>query len=649
MLNVPEPYFPLTAFAGYSAARRALLTMLVDPGLSGVILSGPVGSGKSALMRSFGAFVRQHLEPDAPLVQVPVGVGEDRLLGGVDLDAALATGRRVARAGLIAEAHGGLLLVDDLPLLEQVAIASIASALETGHIVCEREGISLQSPARFQLLATAVPSEREVPFWFADKVAFLLAQEQRIDADLAHMLVTRLERFRVDPVRFYEQYDKHERALASQVVAARMLYGLITVGPVAIERLTAAATGFDVGGNRADVFAVRAARAHAALRGSRAIEDADINFAIATVLVPRSQAVAAESEVGDRQQPPSPSTPQQEPATATHGEGMAEQSDDPEAQQEPACEEPSEGNDGGGQDDPSADAEQIHDPVDFDAELPPIDQFVSGPRRATVSGNRGDRDQWRRGRHTRSLARNPQGKRIAVGATLRAAAPHQRERRAEDEKRVVVRAGDIRVKKFTERAGTLFIFCVDASGSMAANRMREAKGAVTELLQDAYVNRDSVALIAFRGGEAELLLPPTGSVERAKRSLDILPTGGGTPLAGALMKAYGLVAASRRKGSERVLVVLLTDGRANVPMSESPADMIMEVRRRTVREELDRLALVYRRDGIEALVIDTRQTYGAASEAVRLADSLGARYYYLPRIDAVGLASVVRQTNVERA
>ncbi len=263
-------------------------------------------------------------------------------------------------------------------------------------------------------------------------------------------------------------------------------------------------------------------------------------------------------------------------------------------------------------------------------------------RRSSTTGSGGSADQWQRGRHTRSITAETSGRRIALGATLRAAAQHQKRRRKQDERRVIVRGEDLKVKKFVERAGTLFIFCVDASGSMAMNRMREAKGAVTRLLQDAYVNRDSVALIAFRSTDAEVLLPPTSSVERAKRSLDVLPTGGGTPIASALMKAYALLQNQRRTGVEQSLVVLLTDGRANVPMSSNAAGMIMEVRRQHVREELDRIALLYRREKIPTLIIDTRQVYSPTSEAVRLAGILDARYYFLPKIDAQGIVEVVR-------
>lgn len=644
----PGYYFPLTAFAGYAVARRALLCLLIDPTLRGALLSGPVGSGKSALMRSFGAFARTHVDPSMPFVQVPAGVGEERLIGGIDLDAALATGERRGARGLIAEADGGILYVDDLPLLEGGGLTAMTDALETGRVVCEREGVSMRNPAHFVLIGTALPAEREIPFRLADRVAFLLSQDRRIGVDQARMLVRRLENYRADPASVCDRHDEAERALAAQVVTARSFHGLISVGPVVIKQVISAAMMFGVAGNRADLLAAKAARAHAALRGSRVIEDADVKFAIATVLVPRSMSEGAESEtVGEQDAPASRPMEQEGVARVDRNESGGEGAQREEASMR---EEEHDGPHGDARGDASVGAEHVEDPLEFNAPLPEMDRFFPGVRRSESSGHHGDRDQWLRGRHTRSLARPPQGKRIALGATLRAAAPHQRSRRGggerrEGEPRVVVRAEDLRVKKFNERAGTLYIFCVDASGSMASNRMREAKGAVTQLLEEAYVNRDTVALIAFRGSDAEVLLPPTSSVERAKRSLDVLPTGGGTPLAAALMKAFGMVLSERRKGSERALVILLTDGRANVPIVENAAGMIMEIRRRHVREELETIAVAFRREGVGTLVIDTRQTYGEGSEAVRLAESLAARYYYLPKIDAVGLALAVRRSS----
>jgi magnesium chelatase subunit D len=420
-------------------------------------------------------------------------------------------------------------------------------------------------------------------------------------------------------------------------MTARLLHPLIEPGVLALTEIAGRSLALGVAGNRADIFAAKAARAHAALRGSRIVEEADLTFAIATVLAPRAGNVPEEPEPSrDPESTPMP------PSPGNEGEEREEGAEGGVENEERA----SDGEDTGGSGDApgtSNDDERLYEGIDFDAPLPKLAEFFADARRSGTTGSRGIAEQWRRGRHTRSVIAEHRGKTIAVGATLRAAAPHQRERRAEGEKRVVVRGEDLRLKRFRERAGTLFIFCVDASGSMAINRMREAKGAVARLLSDAYIHRDTVALIAFRGGDAELLLPPTSSVERAKRSLDILPTGGGTPLASALMKAYGLTLAARRRGVDQVLVVVMTDGRANVPMTESAAGMIMEIRRRHVRAELEQVALSYRREGVKTLVVDTRQRFGEASEAVRLAELFGARYYFLPEIEAGALAGVVKR------
>jgi len=629
--------FPLSAFLGYGAARRALLCTLVDPTLRGVLLSGGIGTGKTALMRSFGGFVRRHVDPASPFIQVPVGVGDDRLIGGIDLDATLAGGARRSRRGLIAEANGGFLFADDLPLLDDLALGAIAGALEGESIICEREGISSCEPSRFVLLATMVPSERSMPEWAADKVGFLIGSDMRADADAVHALIARLDAFSRAPASFDDGYREREEMLARQVAQARLLHPLIVPGTMVLTEIAEWALKLNVPGNRADIFAAKAARAHAALRGVRMIEEADLKFAIATVLAPRASNVPEESPSSQSPEkspvPPSPDDGEQERQGERQSAGEDQEGGEAREEEESG----GEGREGDRGD------ERVYDAIDFNAPLPELAEFFAESRRSTVAGGRGSAEQWRRGRHTRSVQRQHTGRTIAIGATLRAAAIHQKDRPADDARRIVVRRDDLRVKKFRERAGTLFIFCVDASGSMAMNRMREAKGAVTRLLQEAYIHRDSVALVAFRGADSELLLPPTSSVERAKRSLDILPTGGGTPLASALAKVYALSMAARRKGLDQTLVVLLTDGRANVPIAESPAGMIMEVRRRHVRQELEGLTASFRREGIRALVVDTKQTYGARSEAVRLAEMLGARYYFLPRIEADTLANVVRE------
>ncbi|NTU80842.1 MAG: VWA domain-containing protein, partial [Chloroflexales bacterium] len=275
----------------------------------------------------------------------------------------------------------------------------------------------------------------------------------------------------------------------------------------------------------------------------------------------------------------------------------------------------------------------------LDAEVPPdVLETPFTVRRSGRSGSRGA-TSGNRGRHIRSIPGLPSQGRLDVVATLRAAAPWQRARREEAEQRrgphahghhVRLKADDLHIKKYRSKAGTLFCFVVDASGSMALHRMRQAKGAVNALLQQAYVHRDQVALLAFRGEEAELLLPPSQSVELAKRALDVLPTGGGTPLGAALLAAYNVSEQARSRGIHRTTLVLITDGRPNVPLRPDPTHD-KQTRLDIARQEVQTLSARLRTAGIGSVVIDTQRSYVSRGEAQQLAAWLGGRYVYLPQ------------------
>jgi magnesium chelatase subunit D len=226
---------------------------------------------------------------------------------------------------------------------------------------------------------------------------------------------------------------------------------------------------------------------------------------------------------------------------------------------------------------------------------------------------------------------------LALVPTLMAAAPWQKSRKAQRKNvaKFIIAKDDVRVKRFRDKSGTLFVFIVDSSGSMALNRMRQAKGAVSQLLQNAYVHRDQVALIAFRGKKSELLLPPSQSVERAKRELDILPTGGGTPIASALMLAYQTVAQVRSKGMKQATLVLLTDGRANTALDASQTD------KQKIAKELQDLSAMVRAENISSVVIDTQMNFVSRGEAEKLATMLGGKYVYLPNARAEHIAAAV--------
>jgi magnesium chelatase subunit D len=347
---------------------------------------------------------------------------------------------------------------------------------------------------------------------------------------------------------------------------------------------------------------VLAARASAALALRDEVEREDFELAVRLVLLPRA-------------------TQRPEPAPAE----PAEPADSAPVPQDGQSEQEAEL--------ASADgelAEEVLEAIDVDL-AGVLDSLPFASQRRAATGSRGS-TEGRRGRHVASVPGDPRRRRIDVVATLRAAARWQR-LRPRGARRIAIRADDVRVKRFRSKAGALFLFAVDASGSMALNRMRQAKGAVHALLEQAYVNRDRVALLSFRGDAPQLLLPPTGSVELVRRAVDQLPTGGGTPLAAALVSCLDLATQAMRRGFGSVVLVLLTDGRANVGLRAPRAG---------VDEELRQLAAGVARSAIRSLVIDTQRGYLSQGSAARLASWLGGRYLYLPGASGQAIAAAAR-------
>lgn len=631
-------HLPFSAFIGYGAARRALLCTLVDPTLCGVILSGAVGVGKSALFASFGQFVRKWIDPHTPVYHLPLGITQDRLIGGMDIDATIAEGKPVLQQGLLAAAHGGIVLVDNLQLLDTTTAATVGQVLDSGIVDCQREGFGQQFITRFCLLGTVVPSERPVQQTIADKIPFLLAQERRLPPEYLGRLLRLREKFAASPQTIIKQYATQEQQLAGRVLTARIRWPQIRVSDLAIQQLLEAAAALHVSGERGLIFAAKAARAHAALRESPIVEEVDVNFAIATILAPRTQNIPNPTQPKPQQPEVEEPIPQQNgtlPGSKPNAEDSTSEGEGKQAegrQDEQPTEEASiigESQTG---------IEQLFDPLDFNQPIPPLQEFFEQAL-GLESGKRGSRKQLIRGRHVRTTEEEIRGRRIDILATIRAAAPHQQNRRSSGTRQIKIGKNDIRVKEFSERAGTLFIFCVDSSGSMATNRIREAKGAAGRILQTAYISRDRVAIIGFRGSQAELLLPPTNSIERAKRSLDRMPTGGGTPLGSSLIIAFSVAERERIRGNEQALIVILTDGRANVPLEAGTAAMIREVRRKVVQEEIQKIGEAYRRAGLRSVVIDTREQFSQQSDAVRLAEQLGGEYFFLPKLSSAEIVN----------
>jgi magnesium chelatase subunit D len=624
--------FPFSAVVGMDLAKQALLLLAVDPGLKGVLIAASPGTAKSVLARSFASLL-----PGASFVEVPLGVADDHLLGGLHLERTLLTGRRQSAPGLLARAHRGVLYAEGLHRLDRTSTHHIAGALNAGMVRLEREGLSAEFPSEFVVIGTCDPEEAAVSDSLANSVGIHVTETggspnverggERVE------ILHRLARFDHDPLGFARQFAAETAALRRRIAQARSRLPKVNMKRGDLRRLSLAALRLGVEGHRADLFAVRVARAHAALQGRVAVEREDLDAAVQFVLMPRAMflpqpraAVPPERDAA---------SPDRSEAQDAMSEGYREGQTTRDGAEAPGAHPPH---------GPLED--QIVEPLDCSAP----EEILALPRQnlpqkaSEHSGRRNhnspERVNWNRGHFVRAVAGRSKAGKIALAATLRAAAPHQTERRSAAKANslqpaIQVAARDLRFKQFRQKAGMLVIFAVDASGSMAANRIHLAKGALLRLLEKAYVHRDKVALISFRGDKSEVLLPPTRSVELAKRVLDALPVGGGTPLAAGLEAVLSLARQARPGDGGQKLLVLVTDGTANVTRrKELSAGGAGRSSREAIWRELEEVSELLRRERVESVVIDTRHRLVSRGEAERLAELLGGRHVPLPRPDA---------------
>lgn len=589
---------PIGGLVALDVPRLALMMLAVDPGLRGIALAAPAGSGKSALLQGM-----RELQPDLPWVELPLGCDSEALLGGLDLEATLNQGRRVIRAGALARAHGGFLLAESCNLMDDGSANTLLGALEDGVVRIEREGLSLRSPAEFRLLTSFDPAEGAPRAHLLDRLGMVVM-----------MPTIRASEARASIVRRHLQPDTETwrdeaQLLRGLIESAREQLPLIKLSDPQRRELIRMADALGVQGHRADLFAIRVARASAALGLRDEVQREDLELAARLVLLPRA---TRHPDTTQSAPPPEP------PAADSPPPPEASNENEPDSDSLPS-------------EDQLELAEEVLESLAVD--LPDALSSLSFARqRSGRSGSRGT-TSGQRGRHISSVPGLPRGQRLDVIATLRAAARWQRVR-TRRRHGIALTSDDFRVKKYRSKAGALFIFAVDASGSMALNRMRQAKGAVHALLEQAYVNRDRVALLAFRGHEANLLLPPTGSVELLRRAVDQLPTGGGTPIAASLVASLEVADQAKRRGFGNIVLVLLTDGRANVGLKTERAGVDAEVKQ---------LAHAVAATGIRSLVIDTQRSFLSQGNATQLARALAGDYLYLPNAQGTAIAAAARQ------
>ena len=594
--------------------------LAVDPRLKGVLIASASGTAKSALARSFAAIIASEKEERCPpFVELPLNATQERLLGGIDIERTLATGERKSAAGLLAEADGGLLYVDDINLLDPKLADHIAVALDAEVVRVEREGLSSVHPACFMLVGTYNSIEGEVNAHLKSRTGLIVESAAETSPDELIEIIDRAIQFEKDPRSFIEEYEIETAALKAAITCARARLANVRVTREVIRRIAQAAISLGVEGNRADRFALRTARANAVLCGRDSVEDEDIIAAIQLSLLPRA------TQMPTNQAPAEPDSNRDE----SNGDDVTESDDF----------------DSAGKMSPRTIEDLIIAALDA---LPPEDALavVKQKIRRDTAGKSSDSIDLARGRYVGSSEKRNEQARLAIDATLRAAAPFQATRRSRigaapsPANRIKITKSDLRFKRLKSRSGMLFIFAVDASGSMALNRMAQAKGALARLLQQAYLHRDKVALISFRRTEAETLLAPTRSVELAKRLVDTLPSGGGTPVAAAVVKALEIARLARLRGITQAMLVLLTDGRANVGLRDETMQERV-VRSSAINEELQTLGAALQSANIAPIVIDTKSQFVSSGEGRKLAESLGGRYLYLPRADSSAIYNAV--------
>ncbi|MCW3998673.1 MAG: putative cobaltochelatase [Candidatus Bathyarchaeota archaeon] len=653
--------YPFTAIVGQEKMKTALILNVINPKIGGVLLRGEKGTGKSLTVRALAQLLPQadvvadcvfHCDPTRPkdmcdacsdkaaqgeklptakrpvsVVELPVGATEDRLVGTIDIEKAIKTGQKRFEPGILAQANRNILYIDEVNLLDDHLVDVLLDAAAMGVNFVEREGISFHHPAQFVLVGTMNPEEGELRPQLLDRFALSVEIKGIPYREARAEIVRRRIAFENDPQGFNDAQSSSQEALRQKILSAAQLLPKVQLGEEMLDLITQICVDFAVDGHRADITMYKTACTLAAFKGRTMVAEEDITEAAELVLPhrhrrqPFEEPKLEEQQIQEslqkwnqnKQQPQQQTSPQNPPPQDSQNDSPPETSEQEDSGREQIFE----------ADAPYA-VKALSTPV-----LDEFERSGSGRRSKSLTSKKS-------GRYVASAV--PKGKvaDLAFDATFRAAAPFQLQRKREFGEcgGLLIERSDLREKVRECKVGNLIMFVVDASGSMAAEeRMTATKGAVLSLLLDAYQRRDRVGMVVFRRDTAELVLPPTNSVELAQRFLTGLPTGGRTPMAHGLSLGLDAIQDYMRRDKEAIpLLALVSDGRSNVALNGG--DPVAEAKM-IAREIATR--------GVKALAIDTERGFLTFGLVKQICDEMNGRYLRLEELSASPIVSAVRE------
>ncbi len=625
MPSVDLRQFPFSAVLGMDDAKRAMQCILVNPNLKTMLVRGGQGSAKTVLSRSIGSISGKRL------INIPVNVSEEQLFGGMDIDATIKNGKAVMQPGLLSRADGNIVYVDDVNLMDQRILMSLLNSVLEGKVVLEREGISAEYETDTILIATMNPSDSDISSHILDRFDLCAYASFPEEEDGRAEILRRNMEFQKDPERFIAMYKDEEDALKDRIDRACKLLPLVSISDDLIGVSVELAVKVFADGHRGDICMINTAKALAALNGRDEVMKKDVEEAAMLCLAHRRNYV--------QEQPPQPpqqneqeqqdeEPPQNDDRKDDHDNREDKDQDEPENQEQEQ------------QQPPDLDFQKLLDDMVFEIgdQFRVIDYLDDRNRKVSkTSAKKGRRmmveSSDSSGRYARSRIPAEKTYDIAFDATVRAAAPYQKSRSHTD-MAINIQKQDVREKVREMRAGCTILFLVDASGSLGVRkRMAAVKGAVLSMLRDSYVKRDRIGMMAFRRDTAELVLPPTRSVEYSYRKLEEMPTGGKTPLGEALVTVNEYMTSySRSHTGEMCYIVVITDGRANVPLRDGS----------DANDEVLKIAQDLSIPQVKWIVIDASAGFIRFDNAEKLAMALEGTYFRLEDLNADRLAESVR-------